>query len=418
ATLNGAFTVNNPATTTTVGSTPNPSIYGNAVTFTATVTSVSGTPTGSVTFYDGGASCSTPGTALGAAVTLNGSGIAGLSTSALTGGSHTVLACYMPTGIYNASSGSVAQQVNQTTPTVSFTGAPATAYFNSQFTVSASTNASTTATITASGSCTISSTTVTMISGLGMCSLQASWAADTNYVAATATQSTNAQQVLVTVSVPDTTVIYDGTPKSITPTVTPAVAYAVTYTGISPTVYATSSSAPTEPGSYTVAATVTDPNYVGSGSGTLTISQKDPALSLVLLTGMPEPSSYGTRVYFELTTANSPCPTGQVQFFLDSDITPSSTVALSNSPCTSQPIEFSTATLTPGTHTVKAVYSGDTYYLGKTSAPVSHQVIADTTTVTLATSAMTVFVGDAVTLTATVTPSTSVDGTATTPSGT
>ena len=175
----------------------------------------------------------------------------------------------MPTGIYNASSGSVVQQVNQATPTVSFTGAPASAYFNSQFTVSASTNASTTPAITASGACTISGTTVTMTSGVGTCSLLASWAADTNYVAAIATQSTTALQVPVSVTVPDTTVTYDGTPKPVPPTVTPAVAYAVTYTGISPTVYATSSTAPTEPGSYTVVATVTDPNYTGSGSGTI-----------------------------------------------------------------------------------------------------------------------------------------------------
>src|SRR6266436_8286229 len=123
-----------------------------------------------------------------------------------------------------------------------------------------------------------------MTSGMGTCSLLASWAADTNYFLATATQSTNALQVPVSVTVPDTTVTYDGTPKSITPTVTPAVAFAVTYTGISPTVYATSSSAPTEPGSYTVVAAVTDQNYyVGSGSGTLTISKKDPALVLTLL---------------------------------------------------------------------------------------------------------------------------------------
>src|SRR5207244_4090207 len=359
---NAALTVTNPATTTQVVSSQNPSTFGQSVMFTATVSSAAGTPTGSVTFYDGGASCSSPGTALGAAVTLNASGISGLSTTALTGGSHTVLACYTPTGIYNASSGSVAQQVNQATPTVSFTGAPASAYFNSQFTVSASTNSSMTPTITASGSCTISGTTVTMTSGLGTCSLQASWAADTNYVAATATQSTTALQVPVSVTVPDTTVTYDGTPKSITPTVSPAVAYAVTYTGISPTVYTTSSSAPTEPGSYTVVATVTDPNYTGSGSGTLTISKKDPALSLTLLTGMPEPSTYGTRVYFELTTANSPCPTVQVQFFVDSDSTPSSTV-------------------------------------------------------TLATSATEVFVGDTVTLSVTVTPSNSIDGSAATPSG-
>src|SRR2546427_5563257 len=106
----------------------------------------------------------------------------------------------MPTGIYNASSGSVVQQVNQATPTVTFTGAPASAYFNSQFTVSATTNASSTPTITASGSCTISGTTVTMTSGIGTCSLLASWAADTNYLLATATQSTNALQVPVSVS--------------------------------------------------------------------------------------------------------------------------------------------------------------------------------------------------------------------------
>src|SRR5207245_10148296 len=97
-------------------------------------------------------SWATAATALGAAVTLNASGISGLSTTALTGGSHTVLACYTPTGIYNASSGSVAPQVNQATPTVSFTGAPASAYFNSQFTVSAGTTSTTTPTITTSDS--------------------------------------------------------------------------------------------------------------------------------------------------------------------------------------------------------------------------------------------------------------------------
>src|SRR5436309_3050782 len=49
ATLNNAFTVNNPATSTTVTSSLNPSNYGDSVTFTATVASAS-TPTGSVNF--------------------------------------------------------------------------------------------------------------------------------------------------------------------------------------------------------------------------------------------------------------------------------------------------------------------------------------------------------------------------------
>src|SRR5204863_8427219 len=59
ATLTNGFTVNNPATTTVVSSSSvnNTSTYGQSVTFTAMVTTASGTPTGSVTFYDS-ANCS------------------------------------------------------------------------------------------------------------------------------------------------------------------------------------------------------------------------------------------------------------------------------------------------------------------------------------------------------------------------
>ena len=78
------------------------------------------------------------------------------------------------------------------TPTVTFTGAPASAVYGSSFTVASTTNASYKAVITASGACSILGNTVTMTSGTGACSLLASWAADSNYLAATATQSTQA----------------------------------------------------------------------------------------------------------------------------------------------------------------------------------------------------------------------------------
>ena len=55
-------TVNQDATTTTLKSSPNPSVYGQSVTFTATVTASSpgsGTPTGTVTFYDGSTALAT-----------------------------------------------------------------------------------------------------------------------------------------------------------------------------------------------------------------------------------------------------------------------------------------------------------------------------------------------------------------------
>ncbi len=79
-------------------------------------------------------------------------------------------------------------------PIVSFTGAPAAAVYHSTFTVAATTSASTAATITAGGSCSITGTLVTMTSGTGACSLTASWPADSHYLAATASQSTAAMK--------------------------------------------------------------------------------------------------------------------------------------------------------------------------------------------------------------------------------
>src|SRR5262249_5733078 len=52
-------------TTTTLSSSANPSVYGQTVTFTAVVSSSSGTPTGTVTFYEGS---TTLGTAMLAVV--------------------------------------------------------------------------------------------------------------------------------------------------------------------------------------------------------------------------------------------------------------------------------------------------------------------------------------------------------------
>jgi Bacterial Ig-like domain (group 3)/FG-GAP-like repeat len=95
------------ATTTTVGSSQNPSTSGQSVTFTATVSSqTAGTPTGSATFFDGN-------TALGSAVTLNGSSAATLTTSSLSAASHSITAQYSGDATFASStSNTVTQQVN------------------------------------------------------------------------------------------------------------------------------------------------------------------------------------------------------------------------------------------------------------------------------------------------------------------
>jgi hypothetical protein len=95
---------------------------------------------------------------------------------------------------------SAAAQVTESTtvakaivPTVSFTGAPATATYLSTFDVTATSNSFSVPTITAAGACTVSGTTVTMSKGTGTCTLTATWAANYVYAKATAKQTTTAE---------------------------------------------------------------------------------------------------------------------------------------------------------------------------------------------------------------------------------
>jgi uncharacterized repeat protein (TIGR01451 family) len=109
--------VNKANTTTTVTSSSNPSVFGQPVTFTATVSSAApGTPTGTVTFLDGGNSIGT--------ATLGGGGVANFTTSALATGNHTITTSYSGDGNFNGSTGSLTgnpQVVNKANTTTTAT---------------------------------------------------------------------------------------------------------------------------------------------------------------------------------------------------------------------------------------------------------------------------------------------------------
>ena len=94
-------------TTTVVTSSANPSMYGQMVTFIATVSPVApgaGIPDGTVTFYDG--------TTLLGTATLDGAGQATFTTSSpLAVGTHNIRAVYGGSANYNGSTGTLAQQV-------------------------------------------------------------------------------------------------------------------------------------------------------------------------------------------------------------------------------------------------------------------------------------------------------------------
>ncbi|KQY42827.1 hypothetical protein ASD18_17715 [Cellulomonas sp. Root137] len=90
---------------------------GQAVTFTATVTSAAGTPTGLVQFaVDGGTPVSVPAVA----------GVASYSPTGLAAGTHSVTASFAGDGTYGASTATLAQSVVPAGPTVS-TVSPAVA---------------------------------------------------------------------------------------------------------------------------------------------------------------------------------------------------------------------------------------------------------------------------------------------------
>jgi predicted secreted protein len=118
-------------TTTTLTSLPNPSTYGQAVIFTATVTSPVGTLTGSVNFFDNS-------TNVGSG-TLNASGIATTTVSTLSAGPHpTITAQYLGnTGYLSSTSSNYSQTVNQANTTTSLTSSPNSSTFGQSITITA-----------------------------------------------------------------------------------------------------------------------------------------------------------------------------------------------------------------------------------------------------------------------------------------
>jgi hypothetical protein len=95
------------STSTSLGTSANPSTVGQSVTFTATVTSGGGTPAGNVNFKDGASSIS------GCASVALSAGSAQCVTSSLTQGVHSITAEYAGNASFSAStSGALSQTVN------------------------------------------------------------------------------------------------------------------------------------------------------------------------------------------------------------------------------------------------------------------------------------------------------------------
>jgi len=192
-----------PATTIALISSSNPSSFGGEVILTATITDseAASTPTGTITFKDGGAaipSCTD--------VTVS-SGVAGCTLSSLGPGAHTITAEYSTNSSFSGStSDSLIQTVLGADQTITVTAsAPSGAQYNSSFQVTATATSGLDVSITTSGSCSGSGTgsaTITMTASTGTCTVHYNQAGLGGYNAAPEiTETVSAQKTDQTITV-------------------------------------------------------------------------------------------------------------------------------------------------------------------------------------------------------------------------
>lgn len=141
----------------TLAASLNPSVYGQTVTFTATVTAVApgaGAPTGSVTFKDGTTTLAT--------VSLSG-GVTTFATAALSVGTHSISAAYTGDANFNKASSTVFTQiVNKPSATVMVSSSQSPSVYGQSITLTAIAAAMAPASGTPTGSVTFRDGTVSL----------------------------------------------------------------------------------------------------------------------------------------------------------------------------------------------------------------------------------------------------------------
>ncbi|MCU1458201.1 MAG: hypothetical protein JWL73_2293 [Actinomycetia bacterium] len=425
----GSQVVTGGLTTTSVTSSLPTSVFGQTVTFTATVAPIApatGTPAGSVTFLDGAAPLGTSA--------LDGAGVATLDVSTLTGGDHSITAQFTsaaPDTFGDSTSSAITQTVNQALTAVTLDANPTSPVHGEGVTLTAgvvSSQGSPTGSVTfldgatplgtanlVAGSASITTSSLST----GTHPLTAQYSGDTNFLS-----NTSAVASLQVSSATSATVVT----TSATPSVSgQGVDFSATVTAVAPgagtptgsvqfSVDGTPSGGPvTVDGSgHASSATLTDltvgdhtitASYSGDTDFLSSIAQVTQtvgqASSATALSSDPNPSVLGQTVTLTATVSipapGAGSPAGSVQFF-------DGTNPLGTGTVNAGVATISVSGLTVGTHSLTAVYSGETRFSGSTSAVTSQVVSAGLTSTSLSSSANPSAFASPVTFTATVTP--------------
>lgn len=252
------------------------------------------------------------------------------------------------------------------TQIVSFTGAPATAPYDSNFNVVATSNSGITPILTASSACLIAGTTVTIESGSGTCTLTAVWNGNGNYKIANAVQMTTAEKANPIITWPTPAPITYGTALSTTQL------NATANTG-GTFLYSPRVGTIENAGDETLSVTFTPTSRADYNTATATVplTVNQVGTSTAITSNTPNPSKPGQRVtvHYAVTAASGDGKfTGSVTVSASTGESCSGNVtAKGTGDCA---ILFESA----GARTITATYTGDGNNLGSASAPVDQTV--------------------------------------------
>jgi hypothetical protein len=408
-------------TSTALTCLPNPINIDNTAQLTAIVTSGGGSPTGTVTFLDGGA--------LLALLNLqNGSAV--YTTSSLSVGSHNITAAYTPTGPYATSSATCTEVVNALPTTSTLTVAPATSTYGSTVTLTATVSPATlpapstpTGVVTfyngasAIGTGSLAGGVATLATGSlpgGSYNLTCMYGGSSIY----STSNCNSVPVIINAAPTVLTLSSSSNPASYLTPVTFTVRLTVNGQSagagmnllfslngqtISLTTDATGSAtynvATLPPNSYPVTASFAGSNNLLVSSSSLT-EVITPAASSISLNGTPNPGDQNQPITLvaSVSPQTTPPPVVGTVTFYDGTTSIGSAALTANGTAT---ITESFSTL--GVHDITAMYGGDADFSGSTSAVFKETIVAPDFTISVSPGAATLYTGEVAAVTVSVT---------------
>jgi sugar lactone lactonase YvrE len=381
----------------------NPAVVGTSITLTVNVTAATGTPTGAVTFYDGG-------TAISGSLTLN-NGVATFSTTQLAPGPHALTVQY--TGDTNDAAGTsnaVSEVINQSITTTTLGSSNGNAYVGMALAFTATVTSADGATLSGSvtfndgnkllGTATLAGNGIATLSistlAPGTHSIVTIYSGDRNDAGSSSAPFTQVIQQIPTTTMlsSDAGTVSAGATVHLTATV--AIAGSTSADGtIDGSVVFTDGTATlgTVPlgangqamlavilpaGTQGLVATyVGDTNYATSTSNTLTVVVTTTSTTTALSASSASILAGKPVTFTAVVTSSTGVPTGSVTF--TDGATVLGTSALFQSAAT-----YTTSTLAVGTNAITATYNGDANYLSSRSTAFTEVVSLATTTLVLA----------------------------------